>query len=134
MASFEVGTICVKTSGREAGRYCVIVKKVDDSFMMVTGPKALTKVRRRKCNIAHLEPILEKIDIKSEASDSEVLAAFEKAKLFSKLKLKKLSKDEMKELEAKKAEKEKGKKDRAEKEAKEKAAKEAKEKPKEAKK
>ena len=122
---FEIGRLCVKTSGREAGRYCVIVKKVDENFMMVTGPKALTKVRRRKCNVAHLEPILEKLSIKDDASDIEVLDAFEKAKLFEKLKVKKISKSELKELEAKRAEKDKAKKERAAKEAKPEPKKEA---------
>ena len=123
----EVGRVCVKTAGREAGRYCVIVKKVDENFVLVTGPKALTRVRRRKCNITHLEPILEKISIKAEASDLDIIAAYEKASLFSKLNIKKVSKADMKELEAKKKEKADKKKERADKEAKEKAEREAKE-------
>lgn len=41
----EVGQVCLKTAGREAGRYCVIVDVVDKDFVMVTGPKNITKVK-----------------------------------------------------------------------------------------
>jgi len=71
----DVGRLCVKTAGREAGKYCVIVKKVDDNFVMVTGPKEVTKVKRRNCNIEHLEPLEEKLKISSGASDETVLSA-----------------------------------------------------------
>jgi large subunit ribosomal protein L14e len=86
---FEVGRVCLKTAGREAGKYCVIVKKVDENFVMVTGPKSLTKVKRRRCNINHLEPITESISIKSDASDTEVLKAYQEASIFSRLGLEK---------------------------------------------
>lgn len=82
---FEVGRICLKLAGREAGKYCVIVKKMDESFVMVTGPKSLTRVKRRRCNINHLEPIEEKVKIKAEATDAEVLKAYQEASLLSKL-------------------------------------------------
>lgn len=82
---FEVGRVCLKLAGREAGKYCVIVKKMDESFVMVTGPKSLTNVKRRRCNINHLEPIEEKVKIKAEATDAEVLKAYQEASLLSKL-------------------------------------------------
>ena len=77
--------MCVKTAGREAGRYCVIVKKVDANFVLVTGPKSLTKVRRRKCNIEHLEPLMEKVSIKADASDEEVTKAYKADGILAKL-------------------------------------------------
>jgi large subunit ribosomal protein L14e len=82
---FDVGRVCLKTAGREAGKYCIIVKKVDDNFVMVTGPKSLTSVKRRRCNINHLEPITEKLNIKSDASDSDILKAYQEASLLSRL-------------------------------------------------
>lgn len=82
---FEVGRVCLKLAGREAGKYCVIVKKMDEGFVMVTGPKSLTRVKRRRCNINHLEPIEEKVKIKAEATDAEVLKAYQEASLLSKL-------------------------------------------------
>ena len=81
----EVGRICLKTAGREAGRYCVVIKNMDESFVMVTGPKELTSVKRRRCNVNHLEPLMETIKIKSDASDSEVLKAFQQSSLIDKL-------------------------------------------------
>ena len=68
----EVGRVCIKTAGREAGKVCVVVKAPDGGFVTVTGPKSLTSVKRRRCNIEHLEPLEHKLDIKSDASDTEV--------------------------------------------------------------
>lgn len=62
-APIEVGRICVKTAGREAGKYCVVVDIVDENFVIITGPKDVTGVKRRRCNIKHLEPTPEKVDI-----------------------------------------------------------------------
>jgi len=72
MPAIEVGRICVKLTGREAGRKCVIVDLMDKSFILVTGPKAVTGVKRRRTNINHVEPLEDKIDIKRGASDEEV--------------------------------------------------------------
>jgi large subunit ribosomal protein L14e len=72
MPAIEVGRICVKVSGREAGRKCVIVDVADKSFVLITGPKKVTGVRRRRANINHVEPLLDKIEIKRGASDDEV--------------------------------------------------------------
>jgi large subunit ribosomal protein L14e len=70
--AIEVGRICVKLIGREAGRKCVIVDLMDKSFVLITGPKAVTGVRRRRANINHIEPLQDKIEIKRGASDEEV--------------------------------------------------------------
>ncbi len=79
MPAIEVGRICIKTRGREAGRRCVIVDVIDKNFVLVTGPKSLTGVRRRRANINHLNPTEEKINIKRGASDEEVLQALKEA-------------------------------------------------------
>jgi len=75
LPAIEVGRICVKLCGREAGKKCVIVDVIDKNFVLVTGPKNVTGVKRRRANINHLEPLAEKIDIKRGASDEEVLEA-----------------------------------------------------------
>ena len=75
MPAIEVGRICIKTCGREAGKRCVIVDLIDKNFVLVTGPKSVTGVRRRRANINHLSPTEEKINIKRGASDEEVLQA-----------------------------------------------------------
>jgi large subunit ribosomal protein L14e len=86
---FDIGRLCIKTAGREAGKYCVILSKIDDNFVLVTGPRSLTQVKRRKCNILHLEPLKQTLGIKADASDEEVIKAYEEASLFTKLDLQK---------------------------------------------
>lgn len=67
----EVGRLCVKLAGRDAGKKCVIVEVVDDKFVMVDG-----ETRRRKCNVKHIEPLDETLDIKKGATRADVVAAF----------------------------------------------------------
>ena len=100
----------MKIAGREAGKYCVILKKLDESHMLVTGPKVLTGVKRRRCNINHLEPTNYLLEIKEEASDKEVIEAYEKANLIKKLGLKKPSEALLKEEKKKESEKEESEK------------------------
>lgn len=85
-AVIEVGRVCVKVAGRDAGGFCVITKIIDGNFVEVTGPKKVSGVRRKKVNAAHLEPLGQKLEIKSGASDADVEAALKAAKLFSKFK------------------------------------------------
>ena len=80
MASFEVGRVCVKLSGRETGKKCVIVDVVDKNFVLVTGPKSVTGVRRRRTNVDHLEPTAELIELKKGAADDDVEKALTKGK------------------------------------------------------
>jgi large subunit ribosomal protein L14e len=75
MSAIEVGRICVKVVGREAGRRCVIVDVVDKNFVLVTGPKSVSGLKRRRLNINHLEPTGEKIDVNRGATDEEVTDA-----------------------------------------------------------
>jgi len=83
MPAIEIGRVCVKTHGREAGRKCVIVDIIDENFVVVTGPKKLTGVRRRRTNINHIEPLDAKINIERGASDEDVEKALESAGLVS---------------------------------------------------
>lgn len=106
---FDIGRVCMKIAGREAGRYCTVVKKVDTHFVEVTGPEAATGVRRRKCNINHLEPLSDMIELKDGASDEQVLKAWSSAKLFAKFKLTEPTAEKMKAYEAMRTEKEKHK-------------------------
>ncbi|MCE4625879.1 MAG: 50S ribosomal protein L14e [Desulfurococcales archaeon] len=81
MPAIEVGRICVKLYGREAGRKCVIVDIIDENFVLITGPKQLTGVRRRRANIDHIEVLDKKLDIPKGASDEQVLEAITSAGL-----------------------------------------------------
>ncbi|MEM2099642.1 MAG: 50S ribosomal protein L14e [Candidatus Bathyarchaeia archaeon] len=79
MPAIEVGRICVKQLGREAGRKCVIVDIIDKSFVLVTGPKKVTGVKRRRVNINHVAPTEDSIPIIRGASDDEVIKMLEAA-------------------------------------------------------
>lgn len=91
MVSFEVGRVCIKTVGREAGQYCAVIGKENQSFVMVTGPKLLTGVKRRRCNVFHLQPTEYVLGVKDNASDEDVIAAYEAAGITNKLNLRKPS-------------------------------------------
>ncbi len=54
--AIEVGTICVKTTGREAGQRAVVVKRIDKNFVLIDSVEG-SRVRKRRCNVAHLVPI-----------------------------------------------------------------------------
>ena len=45
-----IGRLCVKLSGREAGRECVIVNKEEGNFVTIDG-----NVKRKRCNLEHLD-------------------------------------------------------------------------------
>jgi large subunit ribosomal protein L14e len=68
---YEIGRICIKLAGRDAGKEAVIVDILDDRFVLIDG-----NVRRRKCNIFHLEPTGKKVEIKKNASHDEVAKVF----------------------------------------------------------
>src|SRR3989338_2748871 len=63
----EIGRLCVKTAGRDAGKKCVILDILDDKYIIIYG-----ETRRRKVNILHVEPLNQKIEIKKNASHDEV--------------------------------------------------------------
>lgn len=82
----EAGRICLKFAGREAGKYCVVLEP-GESFVLVTGPKTITGVKRRKCNIFHLEPTEHMLDIGKSSDDAHVEGAWNKSGLIEKLKI-----------------------------------------------
>jgi large subunit ribosomal protein L14e len=85
---YETGRVCLKIAGREAGKYCVIVDSVDDNFVMVTGPKTVTGVKRRKCNIDHIEPTENTIEIGPKADDASIEKLWKNSGLIEKLEIK----------------------------------------------
>jgi large subunit ribosomal protein L14e len=79
MPAIEVGRICVKQAGRENGKKCVVIDVMDKSFVLVTGPKKITGIKRRRVNINHVMPLLEKVEVKRGASDEELTQVLESA-------------------------------------------------------
>lgn len=69
----EVGRLCVKTTGRDAMQYCVVVEEAKDGKVLVDG-----NTRRRAVSVNHIEPTQKTLSISSGADTKAVLAAFEK--------------------------------------------------------
>ncbi|MBS3098196.1 50S ribosomal protein L14e [Candidatus Woesearchaeota archaeon] len=69
----EIGRLCLKIAGKESGKKCVIVDVIDDSYVMVDGD-----VKRKRCNIKHLEPLEGTIKIEKNASHDMVVKEFKK--------------------------------------------------------
>ena len=78
MPAMEVGRLAVVIAGRRAGEKVVIVDVIDRNFVLVTGA-GLNKVKRRRMNVKHLEPLPERVNIERGAPDEEVKAALESA-------------------------------------------------------
>ena len=81
MSLFEIGRVCVKTHGRETGKKCVIVERIDKNFVLISGPPEVTGIRRRRSNVDHLEITTKKVDIKAGAEDKDIAKAITSAKL-----------------------------------------------------
>ena len=69
----EVGRLCMKIAGRDAGKQCVIVEVIDDNYVTIDGC-----TRRRKCNIRHIEPMDKLLKIKQGASHADIVKEFDK--------------------------------------------------------
>ncbi len=67
----EIGRVCTKLAGREAGNKCIIVDVIDENYVVVSGPH----VKRKRCNIKHLELHPEVKDIGEDASDEQIRRA-----------------------------------------------------------
>jgi len=65
---FNIGRVCMKIAGRDAGMKCVIVDVIDEHYVMIDG-----QTRRRKCNIKHLEPLAQVVQITQNAPLLEVV-------------------------------------------------------------
>ena len=69
----DVGRVCVKIAGREAGNKCVVVDVIDKNFVTIDGD-----VRRKKCNISHLEPLDQKIKLEENEDHDSVIKNLKK--------------------------------------------------------
>lgn len=78
MSAISIGRIVTKIMGREAGRKAVVTNIIDRNFVEITGPYDFTGVKRRRVNIAHIEPSEFELDIsKKNNDDSDILEAIE---------------------------------------------------------
>lgn len=81
MPVVEVGRICVKITGREAGNKCIIIDVIDKNFLLITGPKQVNKVKRRRVNVSHVEPTERKVNITRGESDEEIMKTLDEETL-----------------------------------------------------
>ena len=88
MGIYDVGQVCVKLLGREAGYLCTIVEVIDKNFALVEG----LKVKRRRCNFKHLSPTKYILELKKGANKKAIEAAVDKAKLKDKFEAKNVPK------------------------------------------
>jgi large subunit ribosomal protein L14e len=73
----EIGRVCTKIAGREAGKKCVVVDIIDDNFVLIDAPG----VKRRRCNLNHLLPTNDVLRIKRGAKIKEIQKALKNAKV-----------------------------------------------------
>jgi large subunit ribosomal protein L14e len=67
---FDIGRVCMKIAGRDAGMKCFVVDVIDEHYVMIDG-----QTRRRKCNIKHLEPLAQIVQINKNAPAPEIVRA-----------------------------------------------------------
>jgi len=82
MSVYDIGRLVVKTMGREAGYYGIIVDVIDKNYVIIDG----LKIKRRRVNYKHVEPLSETINIKKGAKHEDIEAAIKDAKLENKMK------------------------------------------------
>jgi large subunit ribosomal protein L14e len=66
----EVGRVCVKIAGRDAGKKGAIVELIDDNFVIIDG-----QMKRGKANIRHIEPLQHRLELESGAAHELVVDA-----------------------------------------------------------
>ena len=69
----EIGRLCIKIAGRDAGKKCVVIDVIDDSFVLIDG-----ETRRKRCNKLHLEPSADLIEVTKGAEHNQIITEFKK--------------------------------------------------------
>ncbi|MGC8710215.1 MAG: 50S ribosomal protein L14e [Candidatus Micrarchaeia archaeon] len=70
MALIEIGRVCIKKYGRDAGSRAVVTKVIDKNFVNIITAQ---RQKERRCNIRHLEFISEKADISNNEQIAKAL-------------------------------------------------------------
>src|SRR3989344_5737436 len=69
----DVGRVCMKIAGRDSNKIAVVIKKLDDNHVLIEG-----NVRRKKCNVKHLEPLNKILKIKEEETGDKIRELLQK--------------------------------------------------------
>ena len=67
---FDIGRVCTKIAGKDAGKIVVIVNRINEHMVLIDGD-----VKRKQCNLLHLEPHERILELKENASTEEVKKA-----------------------------------------------------------
>ena len=70
----STGRVCMLVSGRDAGKYCVVVDRADKNSLIVEGKG----IKQGKVNSMHLEPLPKVLDIKKNSKTETILKELEK--------------------------------------------------------
>ncbi len=68
MSVFDVGRVCIKTKGRNAGRKCVVIS-VEKGFAIIEGDF----MKKKRCNVMHLFPTSHKISVSKSSSHEDIV-------------------------------------------------------------
>lgn len=74
----EIGRVCIKTAGRDSGKIGVVLDIIDKTFVLIGG-----NTRKKRCNIAHLEPTKHLIKIKKSASNADIIKELKKLNIIN---------------------------------------------------
>lgn len=66
----EIGRVCIKKNGRDAGSRAVVTKVIDSRFVSIV---TTTRPKERRCNSSHLEFLAEKIDVSDRVQLNKAL-------------------------------------------------------------
>jgi ribosomal protein L14E/L6E/L27E len=85
----QVGSICKKLSGREGGRYCVVVSLDEKGkFAQISGIAKFGMCKEGRCNTKHLKATQFKINLKSTTQE-DIEKSISESGVISKMGLKK---------------------------------------------
>jgi len=84
----KVGQVALKIAGRDAGKLAVVMEILDKNYVLLSG-----EVRKRKCNIKHLEFLDKEIKVSKDMNSNEI----NKSLIQSGLKIKDVKKGNKKE-------------------------------------
>jgi large subunit ribosomal protein L14e len=65
---YTQGRVCYKTTGRDAGKKVIVVEDAKNGFAIVEG----MHTKKGKCNVNHLLPTINKVELRSNYSRDEL--------------------------------------------------------------
>merc|ERR1711988_1642655 len=80
----EIGRVGLISYGPDTGKLCTIVNVIDHNRVLVDGPETLTGVRRHELNLKRLMLTDLKVDMKLNATQKQLKAAWEAGDTLSK--------------------------------------------------